>query len=121
MNFIEGVQWENEKEALQVGHFQLGFKSIESEHKGQREVILGIRPENILISTQPKEGYFEAQSDFIEPIGNRIVIHLVAMDIRAKAKIEKVKDIKKDSKVWVKFPPDRILLFDPKNGEKIYP
>lgn len=121
MNFIEKVIWEKEKTTLQVGHLQMEFQSIDDERKGHQEVVLGIRPENILISTQPKEGYFEAQSDFIEPIGNRIVVHLVARDIKVKAKIEKIKDIKKDSKIWVKFPADRILLFDPKSGEKIYP
>ena len=84
-------------------------------------MILGNSPENILISTQPKEDFFEAQSDFIEPIGNRIIIHLVAMKLKMKAKIEKIKEINKGSKVWVKFPPDRILLFDPKNGDKIFP
>ncbi|MCX6089602.1 MAG: hypothetical protein NTX88_04360, partial [Candidatus Atribacteria bacterium] len=66
-------------------------------------------------------GFFEAQSDFIEPVGNRIIIHLISNELKIKAKIEKIKNINPGSKVWVQFPPDRILLFDPKTGNKIYP
>jgi len=43
------------------------------------------------------------------------------MKLKMKAKIEKIKEINKGSKVWVKFPSERILLFDPKNGDKIFP
>jgi ABC-type sugar transport system ATPase subunit len=118
MNFIEGVLWDASQGKLQVGHLQLEFNTSKNGGKDHKEVILGIRPENIEVSVSPKQGFFEAQSDFIEPIGNRIIIHLVAMKLKMKAKIEKIKEINKGSKVWVKFPSDRILLFDPKNGDK---
>jgi len=121
MNFIEDVQWDATQRLLQVGHLQLEFNPIGNENKGVREVVLGIRPENILVSSNPVKDYFEAQCDFVEPVGNRIIIHLVAMNFKMKAKIEKIKGISKDSKVWVKFPTERILLFNPKSGERIYP
>jgi ABC-type sugar transport system ATPase subunit len=121
MNFIEGVQWDIINKTLQVNHLHLRFDVVNTEVQSRREVVMGIRPENISVITQPKEGFFEAQCDFIEPIGNRIIIHLISNGLKIKAKIERIKEIRKESKVWFQLPPDHILLFDPETGDKIYP
>ncbi len=121
MNFIEKVKVDTQNHSLLINQIRLPIEAALNHIASYNEVVLGIRPENISVSSHPQDGYFEAQSNFIEPIGNRIIIHLQADGVRMKAKIEKTKEITKGSKVWFKLPIDRILLFDTKTGEKIYP
>ncbi|MBW2057206.1 MAG: ABC transporter ATP-binding protein [Deltaproteobacteria bacterium] len=77
-----------------------------------REFILGIRPEHIEVGLEEGADYFPATCNFVEPMGNRQILHLVVGGQSIKAKAVGSKRTLKGERVWVRFPPEEIRVFD---------
>jgi ABC-type sugar transport system ATPase subunit len=76
------------------------------------ELILGIRPEHIEISVKKRDGYFAATCDFVEPMGNRQILHLRIGQQAIKAKTTGKIRASKGKQVWVWFPDEQVRVFD---------
>jgi multiple sugar transport system ATP-binding protein len=80
-----------------------------------QELILGIRPEHMNISTTKSEG-IELEVFEVEPLGDQVVVNLRMGDNLIKVKTDQT-HLKTEQKAWVTFDEGKIHLFD-KSGAK---
>jgi len=81
------------------------------------KVIVGIRPENVLIVQNKKDGLFQAEILRIEPVGKEYNIHL-KVEQTLFILIENSADhFREGDKVWITFSKDYIYFFNQESGE----
>ncbi len=124
MNFIKcNVRRQNGHYILKAGNFIASEKmpsSYKNKITGEHEIILGIRPEHVLIVKTKKEGYVPGVCHFSEPVGSRLLLHIeLEKDVTINVKAPSETNIKNGDKVWVLLPEERIMLFDGKTEEAI--
>ena len=90
---------------------------LRESHDG-RHVTIGVRPEDVQISTSTREGWQEARVLVVEPMGNESLITLERDGQRIVAKINSELDLAAEQPAWMSFVPDRVLTFD-SNGVRI--
>jgi len=83
-----------------------------------RKVVFGIRPENLEISTQPVPEAIPFLVILVEPVGNRLVVHLKKGEKVLKAKVPR-QEIALQQEVWVRFPPEFLKVFDGETLEAV--
>jgi ABC-type sugar transport system ATPase subunit len=80
---------------------------------------VGIRPEDVRLSTQPRPGAVEARVLVVEPMGNETLVTIerggVSLVARAAADVQ----TEAGATVWIDVSPDRALWFDARTGERI--
>jgi ABC-type sugar transport system ATPase subunit len=80
-----------------------------------KKVILGIRPEHVILS--PKG--IKAKCFHTERFGNMLILHLEAYGRKIRAKMPQITQIKVGDEVYIDFNKERIRLFDPETGKAI--
>ncbi len=119
MNFIEGkITKEEENLFFQSSTFRLPLPEDRKEDLlpyQNREVALGIRPENILI--EEKDNSIMAVVEVVEPIGNETFVHFRlgpenTFLVRLPSISSQTAKIKIDEKLPLFFIPKKIHLFD---------
>lgn len=121
MNFIGGrLLREKEKlffanQGLNINLSEIDFKRI-NEIKNE-DVVLGIRPEDILISENEKEGGMAARVELVESVGSESYIYLdqngFGITVRAGRNIK----FRRGENVKLYFNPTTIHLFDRASGQ----
>jgi multiple sugar transport system ATP-binding protein len=87
--------------------------------KSGKELLLGIRPEDITVSANKSEGGVEAVVSLIESAGSFNYVDVIWNDVTVKG-ISKINDnFKAGSRVFIEIPPDKIILFDKKSGIRL--
>ena len=83
------------------------------------KVVVGIRPEDISISTQPVPGAVEFSAYSVLPSGadSTIVAHLNDMELTVK--VMGISKIKMDDKIWLRLDPAMLNLYDKESGNLI--
>ena len=83
------------------------------------EVVVAVRPEDISISTQPVAGAVEFSAYSVLPSGanSTIIAHLDEMEITVK--VMGISKIKMDEKIWLKFEPDCLNLYQKESGNLV--
>ncbi len=120
MNFIEGVKLSGSSLIIESLGLIFNLSSGKrAELSAFSELILGIRPEHIKVSSIPRDGFVEASCTLVEPIGSRIVLHLSKGEIKLRAKVEKEENLVAGKRLWFAFPSDKILLFKKENGDLV--
>ena len=76
------------------------------------ELILGIRPEDIVISKEPIEDSFIAEIYLVEPLGSETIVNLKVGGYVFKAKVLGEFQALPGDKVYVKFKVSRIHVFE---------
>jgi len=85
---------------------------------GERAVTLGIRPENVLLSEQEREGYIPCICDFTERVGSRLLLNVqLTEDVNINLKIPMTQSVGVKDRVYVRFPEEKVMLFDDKTGD----
>ena len=79
---------------------------------------LGIRPQNVKYSFEPKEGYFKASVYSYESIGNKSVIVSECGDYQLRMIAPNGLNVAIDSEVYIRFELDHAIFFD--TGTKNY-
>ncbi len=79
---------------------------------GMTKTELGIRPQHISYSFEPKEGYFRAMVYSYESIGNKSVISAECGDYQVRMIAPNGLNVKIDSEIYLKLGLDRSILFD---------
>ncbi len=110
MNFIEG---KGEKDEFISKDFKIKLKKVP-----RGEIILGVRPEDILLCDE-KEAHLKAQVEIIEPIGNENFLHLKIGDTNLTARAPYDVKIKAGEIIPVKFNENRLHFFDKKTEKRI--
>ena len=82
------------------------------------ELVLGIRPQDVLVSREPTSpsGAIEAEIFTTEPLGDSTILDLKIGETRMKAVVSPDFRGEMGSRVWTRFRPDRVYVFDKKTG-----
>jgi len=84
---------------------------------GERELVFGIRPEDLKLHSNQVEGSYEGKVSIVEPLGHESVAYVkVGPDI-LKIFVQKTMSVKAGDKVWISFNEDKIHIFDKKSGK----
>ncbi len=125
MNILKGyVKVHNERMYIDFGVGEIpvsdDFSELLKEYIG-KDILVGIRPENIHISFEKVENSLKARVDVIEPLGNSSVVTL-AIDKDTTIKVvypEHLPEEKVGKEVYITFDQKRMHVFNPKNGQAI--
>ena len=85
-------------------------------HKAQsNKVILGIRPEHLIIQTEKVNEFptISSSIELIEPMGNELFVHLSASDARLTMRCLPDVDIKAGENIKLAFNPNNVHFFNP--------
>ncbi len=87
--------------------------------QGTGEVIVGIRPEDIMFSEKRSEGATEATISLVEPAGSFNWVDAVwrGQKITGKSSLESALEIGRST--YVTFPSKKIMVFDRETGRRI--
>lgn len=87
---------------------------------GEREVTLGIRPEDISISKEEKTGYIPCVCHFAEPVGSRLLLNVeLGKETTINVKVPMTVDVAVGDRAYVHFPEEKVMLFDENTGEAL--
>jgi multiple sugar transport system ATP-binding protein len=115
-NFIPAsVLAEDGKTYLQNKHMKYSISDSEASglrDYAEKEVILGVRPENIVLTSEP-DAVFSAECLLSEPQGSHQVVAIQLDDEIIKVVAPSEPKIKGGEVVHMKFKPETLRLFDP--------
>lgn len=103
------------KNQVDLGKFNV---PVETYNK-TGEVVLGIRPEDIVVSTKPDNGAVEFKAYSVLPSGADTTIVARKGDTELTVKEMGVSKIGMDQDIWLSFKPESINLYDKESGNLI--
>ncbi|MFW5787840.1 MAG: ABC transporter ATP-binding protein [Halanaerobiales bacterium] len=134
MNFMDAVVLREGNEYYLDGHGSFKIKIPESKldkypqtkEYTDREVVMGIRPENLFDASLQhdiditEENSFQAVVDVVEPMGSEIYLYLKADDheMIAEVEAESTADVKDKLKIGVNT--NRLHIFDKETEEAVF-
>lgn len=113
VNLLDGVV--NENNSVDLGRFKIAMDTSNASEK----VVVAVRPEDIAISTEPVPGAVEFAAYSILPSGadSTIMARLGGTEITVREM--GISKIEMDDKIWLKFDPDTLNLYDKESGKLI--
>jgi multiple sugar transport system ATP-binding protein len=119
MNFFEGKLWREDD------RISVRFSDQDSLFIGEgkeldlrdNEIVFGVRPEDVVISLEKKEGCFSGTIFATEPLGNATYVDIQWNANRLKAEAEPDFEAEPDARIYFTFKKEKIHLFD-KTDEK---
>lgn len=122
MNFFEGKVKDIEEKVF-IDFAEADLLPIQSQLEkfkiDNKEIIFGIRPENVRISRKRGEGFFEGRIFAIEPLGDRSYVDILWKEKRLKAEVPADFSGRISEPVFFKFEPDKFHLFGKETGESL--
>jgi len=127
MNFIDGrIMVDGEKLYFDGGDLRVrvGDEQLESLKKYmEKEIILGIRPEDIYLSKYFSDKYpesrLEAMVDVVEPLGAEMYVYFRTGETRFVSRITVREYIKVGESVELVFDMSKVHFFDPETEKTI--
>jgi multiple sugar transport system ATP-binding protein len=121
MNFFEGkLIGKNDKVSVEFSDqdsFLIGAeKELDLENK---EIIFGVRPEDVIISLEEKREWFLGKIFAVEPLGNATYVDILWNTNRLKAEAGPDFDGKSDDSIYFTFRKEKIHLFDKVAGKRL--
>jgi len=113
VNLLDGVVTGDN--LVDLGKFMIATDTS----KAPKEVVVAVRPEDITISTEPVPGSVEFTAYSVLPSGADSTIVARLEDTEITVKVMGISQIEMDSKIWLKFNPDTINLYDKESGNLI--
>ncbi len=90
---------------------------------GDRPLLLGIRPEDVVVSLAPEPDFVPAKAVVREPLGKEALLLLAVDFLPAGSLLRAITppDLRPapDETVWLRFPPERLHLFDGERGAAV--
>src|SRR5699024_8868662 len=122
MNFIEG-RYISGKNQVDFGNYNQSLDrewiEILDTKLSSDELFLGVRPENVFVSTEYEEGSMEAIVYVVEPLGKEIIVTLKSGDHLITAEVEADMELKMNQRVWLSMKKKSIHIFDGKTNENL--
>lgn len=87
-----------------------------------KKVVVGIRPDNVLVSPGPVEGGLEARVEVVEPVGSQIWVDLSWNGCNIKGKVPagvQQKDLLPGRAVYIRLDMKKAHLFDHSTGTRL--
>ncbi len=125
MNFVDAhIQEEGEEVYVVASGFKLPVKSDKIRKYVGKEVIFGIRPENIYDKEFSKKvphpwNTFDAMVEVIEPMGSEIILHISIGDDTLVARVDAHTKAKIGEKIPLVFDWEKIHIFDKDTEENL--
>jgi multiple sugar transport system ATP-binding protein len=124
MNFLQcRVRRKNSHLCLDGGSFIASDRlpaHYETKIQEEQQVLLGIRPEQVLISKTAVENYIPGGCNFAEPLGSRLLLNLeLGGDVDLKVKVPMEAAVSVGDRVYVNLPEKNIMLFDYQTEEAL--
>jgi multiple sugar transport system ATP-binding protein len=117
MNFLNGsIQ---NFHPLEINCNGLIFSPVLESLPGENSVIIGIRPEDIIVSDEKSDGYLEVIVSLVEPAGSFNWVDFLWNGVKMKGTAKIDADIKAGSRSFVKISMDRIIAFDADSGRRL--
>ncbi len=113
VNLLSGVV--SGKDTVNLGNFNVPVSTFNATG----EVVVGIRPEDVKISTQKIDGAVEFQAYSVLPSGAETTIIVHKDDIELTVKEMGISKIKMDEKIWLTFNPTALNLYQKGSGDLI--
>jgi ABC-type sugar transport system ATPase subunit len=113
VNLLDGVVKGNNQ--VNLGKFDIPINT----NGATGEVVVAVRPEDIEITTQPKDRAVQFIAYSVLPAGadSTIIARLDEMEMTIK--VNGISKIKMDEKIWLTFDPDALNLYDKNSGDLI--
>ncbi len=113
VNLMPG--WVSGKDTVDIGKFDIPVNTVNQTG----DVVVGIRPEDISITTQQEDGAIEFQAYSVLPSGAETTIIARKGDTELTVREMGVSKIKMDQKIWLKFHKEDINLYDKASGKLV--
>lgn len=108
LNFIPSSAWEYKQKDLQP--------PLSREKK--EGFIIGIRPEDVLISHAKSNDAIEVSVSLIEPAGSFNWTDVIWDEVKVKGRAEVDADLRSGDRAFMKFSKDKILIFNESTGRR---
>jgi multiple sugar transport system ATP-binding protein len=122
MNFFSGKILRSDKIYFLIDKINAKIEFDEMQHKRlqpyqDKEITIGIRPEDILVSTEKSSGEdISAQIEVVEPMGNETLIYFTLQNTQMIARGNPNQYYKTGSVYSMRFHKSKIHLFDKESG-----
>jgi multiple sugar transport system ATP-binding protein len=115
VNLMDGIV--NGDSSVDLGTFKIGTDTCNAPASGK--VVVAVRPEDVAISTQPVPGAVEFTAYSVLPSGadSTVIARLGATEITVR--VMGISNVEMDDKIWLKFNPDTINLYDKESGNLV--
>jgi ABC-type sugar transport system ATPase subunit len=115
VNLLDGVVSGNN--TVDLGNFKITINT----GNANGSVVVGIRPEDITIFSQPLPGAVEFSAYSVLPSGadSTIIARLGEMELTVR--VMGISKIQMDDRIWLKFTPETLNLYDKTSGNLIAP
>jgi multiple sugar transport system ATP-binding protein len=84
-----------------------------------REVLVGVRPEDLVLAREADADAIEATLDVVEPVGNEMFLNLRRGDQAIVMRVPPQAMPETGAKLRIAMKPDRVHLFDAKSGRRV--
>lgn len=123
MNFVECTLTREDGEVfLDATDFKIRLGELSESiprETNSKEVLMGIRPEHILVSKERIDNAFVGTVDFIENIGDKSVVHIRIGNQIIRALVHGRAEFKLSDSIYFRFRMDVLHVFDKKTGSVI--
>jgi len=113
VNLLDGVV--SGKNSVDLGKFKITINS----GNASGSVVVGIRPEDIAISSQPIPGSVEFSAYSVLPSGADSTIVARQGEVELTIKVMGISKIQMDDRIWLTFDPLTLNLYDKASGNLI--
>lgn len=119
MNIIEASLKDKSGPVLDAGAFEIAVtkelaSTLESDIHGS-DFLIGIRPEDVHLSTAPAKGYVESTVYLVENVGNLVYVSLQVGNVLVVAQSPPSINLSVGDKVFFRLDLDKLHIFDKKN------
>ncbi len=121
-NFFDCSLTKEEPYVLDAGPFTypLPEQLKEKVKDWPSSLVLGIRPQDVLVYTETKgKEMIKAKLEIDEPLGDRQVFDLRIGEYFVKALVSPDLKVTLGDELWIEFSSDKIYLFDKKTGQNL--
>jgi len=113
VNLINGVV--TGTNLVQIGDFKVSVATLSA----LKNIILSVRPEDIIVLTEPDADAVEFTAYSVLPAGAETTIIAHRKETEITVKVIGISKIEIDQKIWLKFDPECLNLYDKENGNLI--
>ena len=113
VNLLDGVV--RSKNSVDLGNFRLNMET----HHANGKVVVGVRPEDIAISSSNVPDAVEFRAYSVLPSGADTTIVARQHDLEITIRVMGISKLKMDDKIWLKFEPSTLNLYDKESGNLI--
>ena len=101
---------------VKVGEYVVPLQDVADEHSGG-ELQLGIRPEFVETSLEPRPDWMECKVNAVNLTGSALIVDLEGADLAFKARMDESADVNKGDTLYARFPEDRVMVYE--DGEAV--